>query len=80
MALEQLSNRRLDLANNSGAGEPKVDGGEESMCCSLKDKYGLSWQIVPSARGELIGDPDPVKAKRVTNAMLKMKKIIVEDL
>ena len=57
-----------------------MDGGEESMCCWLNYKYGLSWQIVPSARGELIGDPDPVKSKRVISPMLKMKKIIVEDL
>jgi predicted 3-demethylubiquinone-9 3-methyltransferase (glyoxalase superfamily) len=60
------------------AGE--VDGGEESMCCWLKDKYGLSWQLVPATRSELMGNPDPVKAKRVSNAMLKMKKIIVADL
>lgn len=52
-----------------------VDGGEESQCGWLKDKYGLSWQIVPKQLGELIGDKDPVKAKRVMEAMLKMKKI-----
>ncbi len=51
-----------------------ADGGEESMCGWLKDKYGLWWQIIPSALGELMGDPDPVKAKRVTDAMLKMKR------
>ncbi len=56
------------------------DGGEESMCGWLKDKYGLSWQIIPKQLGELISDPDPVKSKRVINAMLKMKKIIVADL
>lgn len=57
-----------------------ADGGEESMCGWCKDKYGLSWQIVPKQLGELIGDPDPVKSKRVMDAMLKMKKIIVADL
>jgi predicted 3-demethylubiquinone-9 3-methyltransferase (glyoxalase superfamily) len=57
-----------------------ADGGEESMCGWLKDKYGLSWQIIPSALGELMGDPDPVKAQRVVQAMLKMQKIIVADL
>ncbi|MCK7481634.1 MAG: VOC family protein [Candidatus Moduliflexus flocculans] len=57
-----------------------ADGGEESMCGWLKDKYGLSWQIVPKQLGELMGDPDPVKSKRVMDAMLKMKKIIVADL
>ena len=57
-----------------------ADGGEESMCGWLKDKYGLSWQIIPSALGELMGDSDPVKAQRVVQAMLKMQKIIVADL
>lgn len=57
-----------------------ADGGEESMCGWLKDKYGLSWQIVPKQLGELIGDPDPEKSKRVRDSMLKMKKIIVTDL
>jgi predicted 3-demethylubiquinone-9 3-methyltransferase (glyoxalase superfamily) len=57
-----------------------ADGGEESMCGWLKDKYGLSWQIIPSALGELMGDPDPEKAQRVMQAMLKMNKIIIADL
>ena len=57
-----------------------ADGGEESMCGWLKDKYGLSWQIIPKQLGELMGDPDPVKSKRVVNAMLKMHKIVVADL
>ncbi|WKZ46292.1 MAG: VOC family protein [Anaerolineales bacterium] len=57
-----------------------ADGGEESMCGWLKDKYGLSWQIIPKQLGELMGDPDPEKAQRVVQAMLKMKKIIVADL
>ena len=57
-----------------------ADGGEESMCGWLKDKYGLSWQIIPSALGELLGDPDPVKAQRVMQAMLQMRKIDIEGL
>ncbi|MCC6501053.1 MAG: VOC family protein [Anaerolineales bacterium] len=57
-----------------------ADGGEESMCGWLKDKYGLSWQIIPKQLGELMGDPDPEKAQRVVQAMLKMQKIIVADL
>jgi predicted 3-demethylubiquinone-9 3-methyltransferase (glyoxalase superfamily) len=57
-----------------------ADGGEESMCSWCKDKYGLSWQIVPKQLGELMGDPDPEKSQRVMDAMLKMKKIIVADL
>lgn len=61
-------------------GKLTADGGEESMCGWLKDKYGLSWQIIPKQLGELMGDPDPVKAQRVMQAMLKMQKIIVADL
>lgn len=57
-----------------------ADGGEESMCGWLKDKYGLSWQIIPSALGQMLGDPDPVKAQRVMQAMLQMRKIDIEGL
>jgi predicted 3-demethylubiquinone-9 3-methyltransferase (glyoxalase superfamily) len=57
-----------------------TDGGEESMCGWLKDKYGLSWQIIPSALGEMLSDPDPVKAQRVMQAMLQMRKIDIEGL
>ncbi|MBK7229818.1 MAG: VOC family protein [Ignavibacteriales bacterium] len=56
------------------------DGGAESMCGWLKDKYGVSWQIVPTRLIELLGDPDPVKAQKVIVVMLKMKKIIILDL
>lgn len=55
-------------------------GGEESMCGWLKDKYGLSWQIIPKQLNELMGDPDPQRSGRVMQAMLKMQKIIVADL
>jgi predicted 3-demethylubiquinone-9 3-methyltransferase (glyoxalase superfamily) len=57
-----------------------ADGGEESMCGWLKDKYGLSWQIIPKQLGELMGNPDPEKSKRVREAMLKIQKIIIADL
>jgi predicted 3-demethylubiquinone-9 3-methyltransferase (glyoxalase superfamily) len=57
-----------------------ADGGEESMYGWLKDKFGLSWQIVPKQLGELMGDPDPEKSRRVMDAMLKMRRIIVADL
>jgi predicted 3-demethylubiquinone-9 3-methyltransferase (glyoxalase superfamily) len=53
---------------------------EAEQCGWCKDKFGMSWQIVPKQLGELMGDPDPVKSTRVINAMLKMKKIIVADL
>ncbi len=60
--------------------EKLSEGGQQVQCGWLKDKYGLSWQIVPSALGELLGDPDPQKSKRVMEAMLKMKKIDIEGL
>jgi len=53
---------------------------EAEQCGWCKDKFGLSWQIVPKQLGELMGDPDPAKSMRVVNAMLKMHKIIVADL
>jgi len=57
-----------------------ADGGEESMCGWLKDKFGLSWQIIPSALFRLMSDPDPEKSTRVMEAMLQMKKIDVPTL
>ena len=55
--------------------EKLSEGGEEGRCGWLKDKYGLSWQIIPSALGELMNDKDTGKAKRVMEAMLQMGKI-----
>jgi len=55
-------------------------GGEKGRCGWLKDKYGLSWQIIPKALGQLMSDPDPEKSKAVLQAMMKMNKIIIEDL
>lgn len=55
-------------------------GGEESQCGWLKDKFGVSWQIVPRRLIELMTDKDPVKAKRVVDAMMEMQKIDVEAL
>jgi predicted 3-demethylubiquinone-9 3-methyltransferase (glyoxalase superfamily) len=60
--------------------EKLSEGGEESMCGWLKDRYGLSWQVVPDILIELLGDKDPKKAKKVMEAMLKMKKIDVKAL
>ena len=57
-----------------------ADGGEESMCGWLKDKYGLSWQIIPKQLGDLLGSPNRQKALAATNVMLKMKKIVIADL
>src|SRR5262245_53488082 len=57
-----------------------TEGGEESMCGWLKDKFGLSWQIVPTILVKLLQDKDPVKAKRVMEAMLQMKKIDINKL
>jgi len=60
--------------------EKLLEGGEESMCGWLKDKYGLSWQIVPTILVKLLQDKDPVKAKRVMEAMLQMNKIDIKKL
>jgi predicted 3-demethylubiquinone-9 3-methyltransferase (glyoxalase superfamily) len=56
------------------------EGGEQGPCGWLKDKYGLSWQIVPTALGEMLRDQDPKKAERVMAAMLQMKKIDIQAL
>ena len=57
-----------------------ADGGEPSMCGWLKDRFGLSWQIIPRTLMELMSDPDPEKSKRVMEAMLQMSKIDVAAL
>jgi predicted 3-demethylubiquinone-9 3-methyltransferase (glyoxalase superfamily) len=55
-------------------------GGQESRCGWLKDKFGLSWQIIPRILGELLGDKDPAKSRRVMQAMLQMSKIDIKKL
>lgn len=57
-----------------------ADGGEESQCGWLKDKYGLSWQIVPTALYALLTEADPAKAERAMKAMLEMKKLDIAEL
>ncbi len=56
------------------------EGGEEGPCGWLKDKYGVSWQIIPTALPELLGDSDPETSQRVMQAMLKMKRIEIDVL
>lgn len=60
--------------------EKLSEGGEKSRCGWLKDKYGLSWQIVPTILNELMADKDPEKSKRVMNALLQMDKIDIKKL
>ena len=60
--------------------EKLSEGGQKSRCGWLKDKYGLSWQIIPSALGEMLGDKDPEKSQRVMKAMLQMDKIDIKGL
>jgi len=60
--------------------EKLSDGGTKGQCGWLKDAFGVSWQIVPTALGELMSDPDPEKAKKVMNAMLQMTKIDIGKL
>ncbi|HUR98445.1 MAG TPA: VOC family protein [Pyrinomonadaceae bacterium] len=57
-----------------------ADGGQESQCGWLKDKFGLSWQIVPSALTQLVGGTDRERARRATEAMMKMKKLDIQKL
>lgn len=52
-----------------------TDGGEESMCGWLKDRFGLSWQVIPEGLGDVLGDPDPARAQRAVQAMLGMRKL-----
>lgn len=52
-----------------------LDGGQESQCGWLKDRYGLSWQVIPSGMEELFADPDPQRAQRAMQAMLGMRKL-----
>jgi predicted 3-demethylubiquinone-9 3-methyltransferase (glyoxalase superfamily) len=60
--------------------EKLSEDGEEGPCGWLKDKYGVSWQVVPRILDEMIRDPDPVKAERVMKAMLQMQKIDIAGL
>jgi predicted 3-demethylubiquinone-9 3-methyltransferase (glyoxalase superfamily) len=57
-----------------------ADGGQESQCGWLKDKFGLSWQITPDELLKVWTEPDPAKAQRVMQAMMTMKKLIIKDL
>ena len=56
------------------------DGGRPDQCGWLQDKFGLSWQVIPKALPQLLSDPDPAKAKRALDAMLKMTKIDLAEL
>jgi predicted 3-demethylubiquinone-9 3-methyltransferase (glyoxalase superfamily) len=60
--------------------EKMSEGGRKDRCGWLNDKYGVSWQIIPTALGRLMGDPDPVKSKKVMDAMMKMDKIDIKGL
>ena len=57
-----------------------TDGGQEGQCGWLKDRFGLSWQVNPTRLGELLGDPDPGRARRAMEAMMTMKKIDIAAL
>jgi predicted 3-demethylubiquinone-9 3-methyltransferase (glyoxalase superfamily) len=57
-----------------------ADGGQEGPCGWLKDRFGLSWQVIPSVLGRYLGDSDRTKANRVMQAMMQMRKIVIADL
>lgn len=69
-----------DQAETDYFWEKFTEGGAESVCGWVKDKFGLSWQIIPKRMGELLSDPDQEKSNRALMAMLQMKKIIIADL
>jgi predicted 3-demethylubiquinone-9 3-methyltransferase (glyoxalase superfamily) len=60
--------------------ERLTDGGEESMCGWLKDRFGLSWQVVPAGMEDVFADPDPKRAERAMRAMLEMRKLDIAAL
>jgi predicted 3-demethylubiquinone-9 3-methyltransferase (glyoxalase superfamily) len=60
--------------------ERLTDGGQESQCGWLKDRYGLSWQVVPAGMDEVFADPDPERARRAMEAMLGMRKLDIAAL
>jgi predicted 3-demethylubiquinone-9 3-methyltransferase (glyoxalase superfamily) len=60
--------------------EKLTEGGEESQCGWLKDRFGLSWQVVPKGMSEVFAGEDPERARRAMQAMLKMRKLDVEEL
>lgn len=60
--------------------EKLSERGEKSRCGWLKDKYGLSWQVIPTVLGKMLGDKDPEKSKRVMQAMMQMSKIDIATL
>ena len=60
--------------------EKLSEGGKKNNCGWVTDRFGMSWQVVPTVLGEMLADPDPVKAERVMQAMLKMQRLIIKDL
>lgn len=60
--------------------EKLTEGGEEQECGWLKDRYGVSWQIAPTIAWEMVNDPDPAKAQRVSTAIFRMKKLDIKEL
>ncbi len=69
-----------DQAEVDALWDKLCEGGQPGPCAWLKDRFGVSWQIVPKALPELLADPDPVKSQRVMQAMLKMSKIDIAKL
>jgi predicted 3-demethylubiquinone-9 3-methyltransferase (glyoxalase superfamily) len=67
-------------ALNGGPQFKFTDGGQIQQCGWVKDRFGLCWQVVPSALGKLLGDPDRAKSNRVMQAMLQMKKLDIAKL
>ena len=75
-----LSDECADQAELDSYWERLLDGGEESQCGWLKDRYGFSWQVVPAGIDDLFTDPDPARAHRAFQAMLGMRKLDIEAI
>jgi predicted 3-demethylubiquinone-9 3-methyltransferase (glyoxalase superfamily) len=80
MRRSRLSELRHAGRSRLFLGETSADGGQESQCGWLKDKFGVSWQIVPTILIEMLQDKDSEKSERVMKAMLQMQKIDIKTL
>jgi len=70
----------VDQAEVDHVWDRLCDGGSPGRCGWLKDKFGLSWQIVPTRLYELLSDPDPIRAQAATGAMMQMQRLVIADM
>jgi len=75
-----ITKQMFVVRHRGGGGDKLSSGGEEGPCGWLKDKFGLSWQVVPTTLIDMVTDRDPAKVQRVTRAFLQMKKFDISAL